>query len=107
MELVSVGLGITAQICGYTCLLTILLEAYSLFDDNCKQLSSFFESSLKNTLRETRLLLRTNSFGLTTIKGLYLAHYAHRAIISPLILSPKRSPLHITVVLAAMLFNLL
>ncbi|OWZ60076.1 3-oxo-5-alpha-steroid 4-dehydrogenase 1 [Cryptococcus neoformans] len=41
------------------------------------------------------------------LSGLYLAHYVHRAIISPLILSPKRSPLHITVVLAAMLFNLL
>ncbi|OCF38388.1 3-oxo-5-alpha-steroid 4-dehydrogenase 1 [Kwoniella heveanensis CBS 569] len=43
----------------------------------------------------------------TILAGLYLAHYAHRAIISPLILSPKRSPLHITVPLAAALFNLL
>ncbi|ADV20389.1 3-oxo-5-alpha-steroid 4-dehydrogenase 1 [Cryptococcus gattii E566] len=41
------------------------------------------------------------------LSGLFLAHYAHRAIISPLILSPKRSPLHITVVIAATLFNLL
>ncbi|WVQ80793.1 hypothetical protein IAT38_002898 [Cryptococcus sp. DSM 104549] len=41
------------------------------------------------------------------LAGLYFAHYAHRAIISPLILSPKRSPLHITIPLAAAIFNLL
>ncbi|WWC89212.1 uncharacterized protein L201_004130 [Kwoniella dendrophila CBS 6074] len=39
------------------------------------------------------------------LAGLYLAHYGHRAIISPLILSPKRSPLHVIVALAMGLFN--
>lgn len=36
---------------------------------------------------------------------LYLAHYAHRALFSPLVLAPKRAPLHIVVVLAAAVFN--
>ncbi|KAK6909959.1 hypothetical protein I203_103985 [Kwoniella mangroviensis CBS 8507] len=40
------------------------------------------------------------------LAGLYFAHYAHRAIISPLLLSPKRSPLHVLVALAMGLFNL-
>ncbi|WWC62087.1 uncharacterized protein I303_104677 [Kwoniella dejecticola CBS 10117] len=40
------------------------------------------------------------------LAGLYFAHYAHRAIVSPLILSPKRSPLHVVVALAMGLFNL-
>jgi len=31
---------------------------------------------------------------LMTFQAIYLMHYAHRAIISPLVLSPKRSPLH-------------
>ncbi|WVF71272.1 hypothetical protein IAT40_006075 [Kwoniella sp. CBS 6097] len=43
----------------------------------------------------------------TILAGLYIAHYAHRAVISPLLLSPKRSPLHVTVPLAAAIFNLL
>ncbi|WVQ72383.1 hypothetical protein IAR50_001935 [Cryptococcus sp. DSM 104548] len=37
---------------------------------------------------------------------LYTVHYAHRAVVSPLILSPPRSPLHISVALAAVVFNL-
>ncbi|WVN88418.1 uncharacterized protein L203_103627 [Cryptococcus depauperatus CBS 7841] len=41
------------------------------------------------------------------LAGLYLFHYAHRAIISPLVLSPKRSPLHLAVPLAAIIFNFL
>ncbi|WVQ99596.1 hypothetical protein IAU59_006732 [Kwoniella sp. CBS 9459] len=43
----------------------------------------------------------------TILAGLYIAHYSHRAVISPLILSPKRSPLHITIPLVAALFSLL
>ncbi|WRT66487.1 uncharacterized protein IL334_003446 [Kwoniella shivajii] len=39
------------------------------------------------------------------LAGLYFAHYAHRAIFSPLILSPKRSPLHVIVALAMGVFN--
>ncbi|WVR06941.1 hypothetical protein IAU60_003977 [Kwoniella sp. DSM 27419] len=46
-------------------------------------------------------------FPARVLAGLYLSHYAHRAIMSPLVLSPKRSPLHITVPLAAALFNLI
>ena len=34
-------------------------------------------------------------------------HYAHRAVISPLILAPKRSPQHIWVTSASVFFNLL
>lgn len=34
-------------------------------------------------------------------------HYAHRALISPLVLSPRRAPLHVVVVAAAGAFNLL
>lgn len=32
-------------------------------------------------------------------------HYFHRALLSPLYLAPKRAPLHIIVVLAALGFN--
>lgn len=37
--------------------------------------------------------------------GLYSAHYFHRALLSPLVLAPKRAPLHIMVVLAGFIFN--
>jgi hypothetical protein len=42
-----------------------------------------------------------------TLAGLYLMHYAHRALISPLVLAPTRAPIHAVVVLAAMVFNYL
>lgn len=38
---------------------------------------------------------------------MFLIHYAHRAVISPLILAPKRSPQHIWVTSASVFFNLL
>ncbi|RXK37073.1 hypothetical protein M231_05661 [Tremella mesenterica] len=38
---------------------------------------------------------------------MYLIHYAHRAVLSPLILSPKRSKLHIIVPLIAAGYNAL
>ncbi|KAK8864507.1 hypothetical protein IAR55_001757 [Kwoniella newhampshirensis] len=41
------------------------------------------------------------------LAGLYLTHYLHRAVVSPLLLSPKRSPLHVTIPLAAAVFNLI
>ncbi|KAL7421628.1 hypothetical protein Q5752_003397 [Cryptotrichosporon argae] len=41
------------------------------------------------------------------LSALYLIHYAHRAVVSPLLLSPPRSPQHIIVPLAAGLFNLM
>ncbi|WWD17186.1 hypothetical protein CI109_101624 [Kwoniella shandongensis] len=40
------------------------------------------------------------------LSSLYLVHYLHRAVISPLVLSPKRSPLHISIPFGAALFNL-
>lgn len=42
-----------------------------------------------------------------TLAGLYVAHYAHRAVFSPLVLAPKRAPLHVMVVLSAIIFNVL
>jgi hypothetical protein len=38
---------------------------------------------------------------------MFLIHYAQRAVISPLILAPKRSPQHIWVTSASVFFNLL
>lgn len=38
---------------------------------------------------------------------LYLAHYGHRALFSPLVLAPKRAPLHFIVVIAGVIFNFL
>lgn len=38
---------------------------------------------------------------------MYTIHYLHRAVVSPLLLSPQRSPQHITVTIASILFNLL
>jgi len=43
----------------------------------------------------------------TILACLYLIHYLHRAVISPLILSPSRSPLHAFVMLCAQVLNLL
>ncbi|CAK9781213.1 hypothetical protein CC85DRAFT_289447 [Cutaneotrichosporon oleaginosum] len=37
----------------------------------------------------------------------YLTHYAHRAILSPLVLAPRRAPLHVAVVACALAFNVL
>lgn len=37
---------------------------------------------------------------------MYVCHYIHRAILSPLVLSPKKSPVHLVVPLSAMLWNL-
>ncbi|KAI5452608.1 hypothetical protein NCC49_000768 [Naganishia albida] len=39
--------------------------------------------------------------------SLFLIHYAHRAVISPLLLAPKRNPQHIWVTSASVFFNLL
>lgn len=41
------------------------------------------------------------------LAGLYLMHYTHRALVSPLLLAPKRSPIHVIVVLSAVIFNVL
>lgn len=38
---------------------------------------------------------------------MFLVHYAHRAVISPLVLAPKRNPQHIWVTSASVFFNLL
>ncbi|GMK53907.1 hypothetical protein CspeluHIS016_0104930 [Cutaneotrichosporon spelunceum] len=40
-----------------------------------------------------------------TLAAAYLTHYAHRALISPLLLAPRRAPLHLVVVAAALVFN--
>ncbi|BEI91876.1 uncharacterized protein CcaverHIS019_0406960 [Cutaneotrichosporon cavernicola] len=39
------------------------------------------------------------------IAAAYLIHYAHRALISPLLLAPRRAPLHLIVIVAALVFN--
>ncbi|GFZ43825.1 hypothetical protein JCM24511_01545, partial [Saitozyma sp. JCM 24511] len=41
------------------------------------------------------------------LSGLYLTHYFHRAVLSPLVYSPRRSPLHIVIPLLAAAWNLL
>lgn len=67
-----------ARFCGFRhlstdllvyCLLTTPLKAYNLFDDNRKQLSSFFESSLENTLCKSCLLLRTQFLWANNYQG--------------------------------------
>ncbi|GHJ89849.1 hypothetical protein NliqN6_6251 [Naganishia liquefaciens] len=60
----------------------------------------------------TTTILRSGGFqklSLPTVAAacMFLIHYAHRAIISPLILAPKRSPQHIWVTASSVFFNLL
>lgn len=38
---------------------------------------------------------------------MYITHYFHRAIMSPLVLSPKRSDVHIIVPIVAAVYNVL
>ena len=40
-----------------------------------------------------------------TMVGIYTIHYLYRAVLSPLVLNPSMSPIHLFVFLGAMLFN--
>jgi 3-oxo-5-alpha-steroid 4-dehydrogenase 1 len=42
-----------------------------------------------------------------TLAALYILHYLHRALLSPVMLAPKRAPVHLVVVLSAMIFNVM
>ncbi|KAK2808846.1 hypothetical protein FQN50_004322 [Emmonsiellopsis sp. PD_5] len=41
------------------------------------------------------------------VAGLYVLHYLNRAIITPLFIAPSMSPIHISIIISAMLFNYL
>jgi len=41
------------------------------------------------------------------VKVCFLIHYTHRSIISPLILSPRKSPMHISAPISAVAYNAL
>ncbi|KAK1924319.1 hypothetical protein DB88DRAFT_278549 [Papiliotrema laurentii] len=56
------------------------------------------------TLGSIPVQLSTNS---AVLAGVYITHYFHRAIMSPLVLSPKRSDVHIIVPIVAAVYNVL